>query len=209
MDEDTPGDEPCFAHRLVAGRPVDPETARDVARFRKARRAEFYEARKQLRSDERARLTETIAAALDRAVGDPAGQRIAVYWPIRGEPDLRGWMAHAHEKGAEICLPVVIHTNEPLEFRPWHPGCRMERGAWNIPVPAEGPPVRPDLVISPLVGIDDAGFRLGNGGGYYDRTLAALNPRPRVIGVGFPGCRLTTIYPMPWDIPMDEVILGI
>ena len=209
MDQDRSGDEPCFAHKLIAGQPVDPDTARDVARFRKAKRAEMYAARKALRSDDRARLTAAIESQLDRAVPDPAGLCIGVYWPIRGEPDLRGWMGRAHHKGAKVCLPVVVGRDQPLEFRPWHPGCPMTRGDWNIPVPAEGAAVRPDLVVSPLVGVDDANFRLGNGGGYYDRTLAAMIPKPRMIGIGFPACRIKTIHPMPWDIPMDEVILGV
>lgn len=84
----------------------------------------------------------------------------------------------------------------------------MTRGVWNIPVPADRAEDRPDIVISPLLGVDRDLYRLGNGGGYYDRTLAALDPRPRIIGVGLAGCILPTIYPMPWDIPMDEIILS-
>lgn len=84
----------------------------------------------------------------------------------------------------------------------------MERGIWNIPVPASGRRAHPDIVVSPLLGVDKACFRLGNGGGYYDRTLAALDPQPQVIGVGFPDCRMPTIFPMPWDIAMDVVVLA-
>jgi 5,10-methenyltetrahydrofolate synthetase len=134
--------------------------------------------------------------------------RIAVYWPIRGEPDLRGWMERAHAAGATALLPVVVKKSAPLIFRNWSPGCAMDRGAWNIPVPAEGRTITPDVVVSPLLGVDDACFRLGNGGGYYDRTLAEMDPLPRVIGVGFPDCRIPTIFPMPWDIPMQVVVLA-
>ena len=84
----------------------------------------------------------------------------------------------------------------------------MQRGVWNIPVPAEGAEMLPDVVVAPLVGVDRDGYRLGNGGGYYDRTLARLDPLPRVIGVGFPDCRVLTIYPMPWDIPMHSIVLA-
>ena len=68
--------------------------------------------------------------------------------------------------------------------------------------------MRPDIVVAPLVGVDKALYRLGNGGGYYDRTLAALDPRPRVVGVGFAGCLMPTIFPMSWDVPMDTVLLS-
>ena len=64
----------------------------------------------------------------------------------------------------------------------------------------------PDLLIAPLVGFDGAGYRLGYGGGYYDRTLAARSPRPRVIGAGFTLSRLDTIHPQPHDIPMSLVV---
>jgi 5-formyltetrahydrofolate cyclo-ligase len=81
----------------------------------------------------------------------------------------------------------------------------MERGIWDIPVPKPGKPVLPTLLFVPLVGFDDAGYRLGHGGGYYDRTLAALSPRPAAIGVGYAATRLETIHPQPHDIPMDAI----
>ena len=82
----------------------------------------------------------------------------------------------------------------------------MERGAWSIPVPAEGPGVTPDVTLAPVVGWDAAGFRLGYGGGYFDRTLAALSPRPFAIGVGLDAARLITIFPQPHDIPMQVIV---
>ena len=65
-----------------------------------------------------------------------------------------------------------------------------------------------NIVIAPLVGVDEGLYRLGNGAGYYDRTLALLDPQPRIVGVGLSACRLPTIYPMPWDVPMSEVLLS-
>ena len=117
-------------------------------------------------------------------------------------------MARTDAKGARILLPVVVEKAAPLVFRRWRPGCRMERGIWDIPIPAEGEAMSPEVVIVPLLGIDAAGFRLGNGGGYFDRTLAALYPLPRRIGVGQDFCQLPTIFPMPWDIPMQVAVLG-
>ena len=201
------GDAPCFAHQVIGGESIDPQQARDVARFRKAERVRLLGVRR-MPSEARQAATESLVEALNTHVEPQPGQRIAVYWPIRGEPDLRGWMASSHARGARVLLPVVVARDHPLEFHLWSPGCAMKRGIWNIPVPDGAAADTPDLVISPLVGIDDALYRLGNGGGYYDRTLAALEPRPKVIGVGFSGCRIETIFPMPWDVPMDEALLS-
>ncbi|MFB9149905.1 5-formyltetrahydrofolate cyclo-ligase [Roseovarius ramblicola] len=207
-DDDPPGDAPCFAHHLVGGHVVDAATWRDVNRFRKAERARLYAARRALSPEQLRAQSDRVAAALDDEIGNPDGRVIAGYWPIRGEPDLRPRLADWAARGAVIALPVVIEKGAPVAFHRWQPGCAMTRGIWNIPVPARPAPVHPDLVIVPLLGVDAAGYRLGNGGGYYDMTLATLAPRPRTIGVGHDFCGIDTIYPQPWDIPMDRVILG-
>ena len=80
------------------------------------------------------------------------------------------------------------------------------QGFWKIPVPADGPEVVPDLTLAPLVGWDPAGFRLGYGGGYFDRTLAKLGPRPFTIGIGLQAARLATIFPQPHDIPLNVIL---
>jgi 5,10-methenyltetrahydrofolate synthetase len=110
-------------------------------------------------------------------------------------------MEEAHTSGATVLLPVVVAKSAPLIFRVWNPGCAMERDIWNIPFPADGAEMTPEAVISPLLGVDKGCFRLGNGGGYYDRALARLDPPARAIGVGFPRCQMPTIFPMPWEIP--------
>lgn len=208
MEDNTDGgSSPCFAHLLVDGHPVDVGTARDVARYRRAERARLLAAR-TMSSRERESGTAALIPGLDRIIAPKAGMTIAVYWPIRGEPDLRPWMAKSHAAGAGILLPVVVAKAMPLEFRDWSPDCLMTRGIWNIPVPADGEARVPDIVIAPLVGIDRDLYRLGKGGGYHDRILARLQQRPRIIGMGFAGCELPTIYPMPWDVPMDEALLS-
>jgi 5-formyltetrahydrofolate cyclo-ligase len=93
-----------------------------------------------------------------------------------------------------------------LIFWPWWPGAPMTQGVWSIPIPADGEPVQPDTLLVPLVGFDSENYRLGYGGGFYDRTIAAMPSRPRTIGIGFACARLATIYPQPYDIPMDEVV---
>ncbi|MBV8783494.1 MAG: 5-formyltetrahydrofolate cyclo-ligase, partial [Gammaproteobacteria bacterium] len=97
---------------------------------------------------------------------------------------------------------------QPLTFREWWPGARMARGLWNIPHPAEGAEVLPTVVLAPLVGFDPACYRLGYGGGFFDRTLAALVHRPQVIGLGYPQLRIPTIYPQWHDIPMNRILTG-
>ena len=115
-------------------------------------------------------------------------------------------MRALHREGTCLALPVVEEKARPLLFRPWQPATRLAPGIWNIPVPAEGRPVRPDALLVPLVGFDGEGYRLGHGGGYYDRTLAAMAPRPLAIGVGFAASRLPTIHPQPHDVPMDLIV---
>jgi len=106
MEDDTDtGDAPCFAHLLVDGHPVDPETARDVARFRRAERARLVAAR-ALSAEDREVATAALIDGLERLVDLKAGTTIAAYWPIRGEPDIRHWMRSAHATGAHVLLPV-------------------------------------------------------------------------------------------------------
>jgi 5-formyltetrahydrofolate cyclo-ligase len=107
--------------------------------------------------------------------------------------------------GRIVALPAVIDRHGPLEYRAWRPGEDLVSGVWDIPVPAKREIIIPAMVLAPLVGFDSASYRLGYGGGYFDRTLAALTPRPFAIGVGFEFQRLETIYPQHFDVPMDVI----
>ena len=200
---------PCFMHELEPG--FCAETVRldawaDVARWRKAERARLIDERLLADPNTRKARSERIAAELDLAIGKVSGRSVSVYWPFRGEPDLRNWAVRVIARGGRIALPVVIKKAWPLEFRAWSPGDPLERGVWNILVPANGPAILPDVVIAPVVGFDDANYRLGYGGGFFDRTLAAMPKRPLVVGVGFAGSRIPTIYPQPHDIAMDVIV---
>ena len=84
----------------------------------------------------------------------------------------------------------------------------MKRGFGTIPLPAGGASVIPTILIAPLVGFDFAGYALGYGGGFIDRTLTHLHPRPLAIGVGYPIGSISTIYPQAHDIPMDLIVTG-
>jgi len=200
---------PCFMHELSPD--FQPRQERsgawgDVARWRKAERQRLIEARLAMPASERAARAERIAGKLDRAVGAVSRRVVAVYWPFRGEPDLRNWAIRVAERGGRIALPVVIRKGWPLEFRIWAPGDPLERGVWNILVPSRGPAVEPDIVVAPVVGFDGGNFRLGYGGGFYDRTLAAMARRPRTIGVGYEEARIPTIYPQAHDIALGEIV---
>lgn len=201
---------PCFMHELevTASGPAAPDqrAAADVARWRKAERERLIAARLELPADLRSAHAARIAGQLDTIIGDFAGKTVALYWPFRGEPDLRGWAQKVIERGGTVALPVVVQKAAPLVFRAWTPGDKLEKGVWNIPIPAEDNQVLPDIVISPVVGFDANNYRLGYGGGFYDRTLAALPRKPVVIGVGYALQRIATIYPQPFDIPMDRIL---
>ena len=116
-----------------------------------------------------------------------------------------GW-PRSIARGGTTALPVVVEKAHPLIFRAYSPGDRLEKGVWNIPIPAEGEPVLPDIVIAPLVGVDPRNYRLGYGGGFFDRTLARMPRKPLVIGVGYEMQRIATIHPQPHDIPMDRIV---
>jgi 5,10-methenyltetrahydrofolate synthetase len=190
---------------------ADPQQAADVARWRRARRAQLRAARDALAVQSRQEAGQAIArhlrALLDARHDGARGCVLSAYWPIKGEPDLRGLMADLHAAGVTVALPVVERRAAPLVFRRWTPATRMQRGDWNIPVPPpEAAALRPDIVLAPCLGWTREGFRLGYGGGYFDRTLAALDPRPVTIGIGFAAARLDTIYPQPHDIPLCAVV---
>lgn len=183
-----------------------PELSREVSQWRVAERKRLIDQRLAMSADERTARTRTIAEGLDRLVGSPQGRIVSLYWPFRGEPDLRQWSEKVIAAGGRIALPVVIAKAQPLEFRLWAPGEPLERGVWNILVPSGGRVVEPDIVVSPVVGFDSANYRLGYGGGFYDRTLAAMSKRPLKLGVGYAGARLATIHPHSLDIPMDAIV---
>lgn len=200
---------PCFMHELQPGfhpEPPQGSTHADVMRWRTAERQHLIEARLAVLAQERTVMAQAIADGLDAAIGDVKDRLISLYWPFRGEPDLRPWVDTILVRGGRAALPVVVEKGRPLIFREWRPGEKLEKGVWNIPIPAGGPEVRPDVVIAPVVGFDPRNYRLGYGGGFFDRTLAAIATKPLVIGIGYAMSAIPTIYPQPHDIPMDMIV---
>lgn len=201
---------PCMMHLvdpisgMVSDR--DPRQQRDLKRWRTVERERLIALRLAIPAEERRRLSRRIARELDQCLGDVSGKIVSAYLPFRGEPDLRPWIEGVSRRGATVALPVVVAPRSPLVFRTWRHDEPLQAGVWNIPVPAGGTVAIPDIVIAPVVGYDQACYRLGHGGGFYDRTLAALPGRPRILGVGYERLALRTIYPQTYDVPMDAIV---
>jgi 5-formyltetrahydrofolate cyclo-ligase len=155
---------------------------------------------------ERRQWGQQIELRLRSLFGERRGTILGVYWPFQGEFDPRPLIDWLIAKGSVVALPAVVDKKGPLEYRSWRPGEPLVDGVWNIPVPQKREIVIPRAVLAPLVGFDRQCYRLGYGGGYFDRTLAALSPPPLAVGVGFELSRIETSYPQPFDIPMDVVV---
>ena len=178
----------------------------ELRAWRKSERERLIARRESLDAATLDRLRRRIDAHLERAFPGLAAARLAFCWPIRGEYDARPLTQRLREQGALTSLPVVVGRGQPLAFHRWEPGMALAAGPLGIPYPASSEPVTPTAILLPLIGWDGAGHRLGYGAGYFDRTLAALTPRPALIGVGYELSRLATIHPQVWDIPMDWVV---
>jgi 5,10-methenyltetrahydrofolate synthetase len=196
--------------------PPSPTSPDAVARWRTAERARLLAARRAQGVAAQAAAAAAISGHLEGLLraqsgasrpGRGPGAAVSGYWPIKGEPDLRPLLAALHGAGVAVALPVVETRAAPLVFRRWWPGMAMVRGHWNIPVPPpEAAAVVPGIVLAPVVGWDGGCWRLGYGGGYFDRTLAALHPRPLAIGIGLASARIDSIRPQPHDIALDLIV---
>lgn len=178
----------------------------DVAAWRKSERERLIGARERLDPATLERFRERIDGHLTRSFPGLAASTIAFCWPVRSEYDARPLAAALRGRGAVTALPVVVAPRGPLIFREWHEGAPLTPGPLGIPSPTSGDPVVPTVLLVPLNGWDEAGYRLGYGAGFFDRTLASL-ARPRVaIGVGYELARMRSIRPQSWDIPMDWIV---
>ncbi len=177
-----------------------------LKRWRAAERARLIGAREAIDRGTLDTLRRRIDAHLERAFPGLAKGVLALCWPIRNEYDARHLARTLRARGALTALPVVIAPHTPLAFREWHPGVTLASGALGIAYPVGSRELVPDHVLLPMNGWDDAGYRLGYGAGYFDRTLASLASKPDIIGVSFELARMPTIHPQPWDIPVDYVV---
>ena len=139
---------------------------------------------------------------------------IGAYWPIKGEfdplPALHRWKEDGElldePQLRRIGLPVVDKLHGTLKFHAWFPGCPMEEDAYGIPKPKDTEVITPTLLFVPCVGYGSGGYRLGYGGGFYDKTLATLKPKPYTVGLGYSNGFLINFEPEPHDVPLDAIL---
>ncbi len=180
------------------------EANEDNTAWRRALRRDMVARRAALSDAEHDALSACIVAHLIAAL--PAPQVLAFCWPIKHEPDVRAIVPHWAGFGTQAALPVVVGEDAPLAFRHWAPATPLAPDRYGIPTPTAGEWLVPDLILLPLNGFDGDGYRLGYGGGYFDRTLAALTPRPLAVGVGFEINRLPSIRPESHDQRLDWLV---
>jgi len=176
---------------------------------RRALRKALLGRRLALPNDEWERLSAIVCAHLRDGFRQFSGMRVAFCWPVNKEPDLRPliaqWASERHP-GFTALLPVVIDESSALRFRAWSSGTASGVARYGIPTPASGDFLAPQALLLPVNGFDPAGYRIGYGGGYFDRTLPGLAPRPLVVGVGFELARLDSIRPEAHDQPLDVMV---
>jgi 5-formyltetrahydrofolate cyclo-ligase len=184
----------------------EPPEHLDVAVWRKVKRFELLGRRAAMSPEDHRLKSAAILNQLNCSETPYFSGIIALYVPFSGEIDVLPLMAKLSNSGHVIALPVVLAPRTPLQFRVWTPGCAMERGVYGIPHPVQAEIVEPNTFVVPLVGFDDQFYRLGYGGGFYDRTFAAATKFVRSVGIGFEAARVETIHPQKFDIPMDVLI---
>ncbi|HDY85366.1 hypothetical protein LCGC14_0635660 [marine sediment metagenome] len=184
----------------------DNYTVLEMEAWRHQQRKQLIESRIAVGGYQRKIWQQEIIDKLHHFLKDMKPSTIAFYWPFKGEIDCRELISELLQQGWQAVLPAVIKENSPLEFRQWTPETPMIPGVWKIPVPQSRTILTPEVILIPLVGFDESDYRLGYGGGYYDRTIAEIETSPIIIGLGFELSRLATIYPQSHDIAMDVIL---
>jgi 5-formyltetrahydrofolate cyclo-ligase len=183
----------------------------ELAAWRKSQRQALIAQRMAVAEETLACWQSAMDAHLQRVLTrfTTAGAVLAIYWPHRNEYDARAVASRLRTTGVRIALPVVAAPATPLLFRAWEIDSVMATGPQGIPQPQAGPALLPDVLLAPAVGYDLQGYRLGYGGGYFDRTLAALAAQgrpPLTIATAYEMGKLDTLHPQPHDVPMDYVL---
>lgn len=169
-----------------------------------ALRASLRQRRKAVPVPQRDAASETVAERFTAGLAS-SSLSIAGYWPVGSELDPRPLMQRLFVAGARIALPVVAGAEAPLLFRAWQPNDLLVEGRFGLEPSRERPILIPDVLLVPLVGFDADLYRLGQGGGFYDRTMA-LYPACRRIGLAF-ACQEVPLIPRgPFDLPLHAVV---
>lgn len=148
------------------------------------------------------------AHAFEEIARKPGITAVAGYLAHMDEIDPMPLMHLLHGHGLTVCLPCVVEPDTPLRFRRWHPGARLVRGAYGIMIPEDESEVDPDLLVAPLLAFDPEGYRLGYGGGYYDRTIAERRARGPLhcMGLAFAAQEVEAVPHNALDMPLDCVV---
>ena len=175
---------------------------------RAALRQRLLRARAAMSAEERARRNAALQEKLQAWLAQRAETTLGAYWPIRSEfdplPAVQQWLAG--DAGRQAALPASSKATHTMRFLRWQPGGAMAADDYGIPVPAAGEEVAPALLLVPCVGFGAGGVRLGYGGGFYDRALAALQPRPFALGLGFSIGFVAAFAALPHDQRLDAVL---
>lgn len=180
--------------------------ATDLRSWRRSLRERMLAERAALDAETRAAAAAAIIRELTAlAAVFPPGP-VAFTWPIRDEIDLRPFALSLIAQGRIVGLPVIVAKNAPMVFRRWTPQTPMTTGVWDIPIPEPDERIVPRVVLLPCVAVDRAGYRLGYGGGYFDRTLPTIRPRPLIVGIAHAFARIDSIQPQPYDQRLDLLV---
>ncbi|ODT65715.1 MAG: 5-formyltetrahydrofolate cyclo-ligase [Pelagibacterium sp. SCN 63-23] len=172
-----------------------------------ALRSQAHAARAALSPEQRQEAAEAVARTFFEDIAYTPEDVIAGYWRIRDELDCQPILIRLMDSGQKVVLPVVEGADAPLDLRVWESDHPLYEAGFGTLAPSDlAPRAAPDLVLMPLLGFDNSGTRLGYGGGYYDRTLAAIRKKPLLVGIAFAAQELGHIPREPHDIPLDAVI---
>lgn len=185
--------------------PSDDSLSERKRRLRVAARAR----RDAIAEDERAAAAHRIAERLLSDLIDRSGQSVSAFWPMGSEVDLGPVMARLHERGHAMALPVVAAAGQPLIFRAWSPGASLVPGGFGTQIPSQdAPEIEPQVLLVPLLAFDRGGYRLGYGGGFYDRTLARLRATGarKAIGVAYAAQEVAEVPRDATDARLDAIV---
>ncbi len=178
----------------------------DWVAWRQIQRQQLVASRQSLTGAERIAAEQQIHQRLLSLLAPMPASIISFYMPIKGELNCQPLIENLLDLGWRAALPKIISKDTALQFRQWTPDSEMQPEIWQIPVPQNTAELVPDVLLIPLVGFDQQRHRLGNGGGFYDRSLAGISPTPLAIGVGLESLKLEDIQSQPHDIAMDFVV---
>ncbi len=184
-----------------------PAARADTAKNKAALRQYALELRAELNEKFRAQASALACERFLHELPVPEGAAVALYWPMGDELDCRELISALRARGHPVCLPAIIGPDRPLVFRLWEDAEELAPGPFGTSEPEKSAPeIVPDLVVLPLLGFDKQGNRLGYGKGYYDRTIAAMDRQPLLVGLAFGVQELEHIPASPHDVPLHMAV---